>query len=226
MSTNPMLIVMLTQLDRTVRNAFEIFDSCKNSRAKIWGFKDEGLPVEQMQALFAYIKSCGKQTALEVVAYTEHEGLQAAKLAKDCGCDYLMGTCFFDSIHDFCKENSIRYLPFAGQVEGRPSVLNGSIDEIVKQAQNFEQKGVDGIDLLGYRYTGDARKLNREIVQKIDIPVCIAGSIDTFDRLDEILEISPWAFTIGGAFFENKFGADFAEQIDRVIAYIEKDSES
>ena len=226
MSTKPTLIVMLTQHDRTVKNAYEIFDACKNSRARIWGFKDEGLPTQQMQALFAYMKSCGKQTALEVVAYTEVEGLEAAKLAHKCGCDYLMGTCYFDSIRDFCVAHSIAYLPFVGQVEGRPSILGGSIDEILKQAQIYAEKGVYGIDLLGYRYIGDALKLNREIVQKIDIPVCIAGSIDSYDRLDEIRAISPWAFTIGGAFFEAKFGTDFAEQIDRVIEYIEKDSES
>ena len=203
MSTKPTLIVMLTQHDRTAKNAYEIFDACKNSRASIWGFKDEGLPEEQMQTLFAYMKSFGKQTALEVVAYTEAEGLEAAKLAEKCGCDYLMGTCFFDSIRDFCTQHSIRYLPFVGQVEGRPSVLGGSIDEILKQAKSYAQKGVYGIDLLGYRYTGDALNLNRQIVQNIGIPVCIAGSINSFDRLDEILEISPWAFTIGGAFFES-----------------------
>lgn len=226
MSTNPTLIVMLTQHDRTVPNANEIFDACKNSRAKIWGFKDQGLSQEQMQALFSRMRSYGKSTALEVVAYTENEGLRAAKLAQKCGCDYLMGTCFFDSIHSFCKEHSIRYLPFVGQVEGRPSVLGGSIDEILNQAQSYAEKGVYGIDLLSYRYTGDALKLNRQIVQKISIPVCIAGSINSFDRLDEIRRLSPWAFTVGGAFFENKFGKSFAGQIDRVVEYIEKDSES
>ena len=28
------------------------------------------------------------------------------------------------------------------------------------------------------------------------------------------------AFTIGGAFFENQFGGSFAEQIDKVCAYL------
>ena len=38
--------------------------------------------------------------------------------------------------------------------------------------------------------------------------------------LDEIKDAAPWTFTIGGAFFENKFGGTFAEQIDKVCDYI------
>lgn len=43
-----------------------------------------------------------------------------------------------------------------------------------------------------------------------------------YERLREVKEISPWAFTIErGAFFENKFGKNFGEQINRVCKYIE-----
>ena len=35
---NPKLIVMLTHHDRTVENAIEIFEACKNSRAEFGGF--------------------------------------------------------------------------------------------------------------------------------------------------------------------------------------------
>ena len=48
----PQLIVMLTYNDLTVENAREIFEECKDSKAKYWGFKEEGLPLEQMKSLF------------------------------------------------------------------------------------------------------------------------------------------------------------------------------
>ena len=51
-------------------------------------------------------------------------------------------------------------------------------------------------------------------------PVCIAGSINSYQRLDEIKVAAPWAFTIGGAFFENKFGGTFEEKINRVCEYM------
>ena len=38
------------------------------------------------------MKECGKTTFLEVVAYTEAECLEGAKMGVECGVDYLMGT--------------------------------------------------------------------------------------------------------------------------------------
>ena len=71
----PELVVMLTHNDRTVENAYQLFETCKDTKAKYWGFKEEPLPPEQMKELYAYMKACGKITSLEVVAYTEEECL-------------------------------------------------------------------------------------------------------------------------------------------------------
>lgn len=217
------LIVMLTHNDRTVENAYEIFDKCKNSKAKFWGFKEEPLPIDQMKKLYAYMKECGKTTFLEVVEYTEEKGLEGAKMAVECGCDILMGTMFFDSINEYCKENNIKYMPFVGEVVERPSILKGSIESMVDEANKCLEKGVYGFDLLGYRYTGDAVELNKKFVEQVKAPVCIAGSINSYKRLDEIKDANPWAFTIGGAFFENKFDGTFSEQINKVCDYMERD---
>jgi phosphoribosylformimino-5-aminoimidazole carboxamide ribonucleotide (ProFAR) isomerase len=91
---------------------------------------------------------------------------------------------------------------------------------MVKEANDYIARGAYGIDLLGYRYTGDAVHLNKEFVASVKAPVCIAGSINSYQRLDEIKVAAPWAFTIGGAFFENKFGGTFEEKINRVCEYM------
>lgn len=220
MTSAPELIVMLTYNDFTVRNAAEIFEACKDSKAKYWGLKEHPLSREELKKLFARMKECGKTTFLEVVSYTEEEGLEGAKIAVECGCDILMGTTYFDSIHSLCKQHNLRYMPFVGRVEGRPSVLGGEIDDMVAEAKRYLDKGVYGIDLLGYRYTGDYNKLHQAFKQSIDAPVCMAGSIDSYERLGEIKEIGPWAFTIGSAFFDHKFGDSIAEQIDAVCDFI------
>lgn len=219
MRRGPELIVMLTHNDRTVENAAEIFEQCKDSKAKYWGFKEEGLPPDQMKKLFGRMKECGKTTVLEVVAYTEKECLRGARMALECGCDILMGTMFFDSVNDFCRENKLKYMPFVGRITGRPSVLEGTAAGMLEEARMYLKKGVDGIDLLGYRYTGDAAALIRDFVDGTDASVCVAGSVNSFERLDELNAVAPWAFTIGGAFFENKFGKEFCEQIDKVCEY-------
>ncbi|MBQ7218822.1 MAG: hypothetical protein IJS27_04885 [Ruminococcus sp.] len=218
----PELIVMLTLNDRTVKNASQVFEQCKHSKAKYFGFKEEGIPLSQMIKLYNSIKACGKSTVLEVVAYSEYDGLAGAKIAAECGCDILMGTMYHDSIRDFCKEKGIKYMPYVGDVLERPSVLTGSIDGMIAEAKECLEKGVDGFDLLGYRYTEDARELIERFVNEVDAPVCVAGSVDSYERLDELKDIEPWSFTIGGAFFNNRFDGTIPEQIDKVCEYIEE----
>lgn len=220
MSTHPELIVMLTHNDRTVENAREVFESCKNSKAQYWGFKEEPLPLEQMKELYHLMKSCGKTTFLEVVAYTEEECLAGARMAAECEVDVLLGTLYFDSINELCKKHGMKYMPFVGTITGRPSVLEGTLEEMVAQANEALEKGVYGFDLLGYRYTGDAAALNKAFVEAVDAPVCLAGSVNSYQRLDEVKDAAPWAFTIGGAFFEGKFGGSFCEQVDKVCDYM------
>ena len=217
----PNLVVMLTHHDYTVKNAKEIFEACKASRAQYWGMKEEPLPQDELKSLYAQMKALGKTTVLEVVAYTEEEGLAGARTAALCGCDILMGTTYSDRICTFCRENQIKYMPFVGGVVGRPSVLKGSIDRMIEEANSCLEKGVFGFDLLAYRYEGDPSELIRRFVNEVDAPVCIAGSVDRTARLEELREVQPWGFTIGGAFFEHRFGESFPQQIDRVISCME-----
>ncbi|MBQ9719874.1 MAG: hypothetical protein IJV64_04185 [Oscillospiraceae bacterium] len=218
----PKLIVMLTYNDRTVENAPEIFEACKASKAELWGFKEEGLAPEKMQALFRRMQDCGKQTALEVVAYTEAECMRGAALAAACGCDILMGTIYSDAIRDFCRENDLKYMPFVGEVTERPSILNGTAEGMIAEAKRYLERGVYGIDLLGYRYTGDAAALNRAVVAGVDAPVVIAGSVNSVERLREVKQTGAWGFTIGSAFFDGCFGDDIRSAIDFVCDYMEQ----
>ncbi|MBQ2580097.1 MAG: hypothetical protein II574_00555 [Ruminococcus sp.] len=222
MDNKPMLVVMLTCDDQTVSNAYEIFDKCKDTKAEYWGFKEKPLPLEEMKKLYAYMKACGKKTALEVVEYTEEECLEGAKMAIECGVDLLMGTVFFDSVMQLCKEHDLKYCPFVGELKERPTVMDGSVEKMIADAKEYISKGAYGIDLLGYRYTGDAYKLIDKFVASVDAPVCVAGSINSYERLDEIKRINPASFTIGSAFFNKCFGSDFSTQIDTVCSYMEQ----
>ena len=201
----PELIVMLTYNDKTVENALDLFNQLKDTPVSHWGFKDVGLAPEEMKKVVDSMNAAGKTTYLEVVSLTEEEGLAGAKLAVECGFDILMGTVFFDSINDYLKDKPVKYYPFPGHVHSHPSILDGSIDEIVQHARDMESKGVDGLDLLTYRYTGDAPELLGEVVKATGVPLVSAGSIDSFDRIAEVRDSGAWGFTIGTAFFEKKF---------------------
>jgi hypothetical protein len=217
------MIVMLTNHDKTVENAIDLFEECKNLSVEHWGFKNIGLPVVQMKKLVRNMKNAKKKTFLEVVSYTEEECIEATELAIECEFDYLMGTMFYQSVYDLLKGKPIKYMPFCGKVSGSPSVLEGSIDEIIAHAKSIKEKNVYGLDILAYRYTGDPEELAQKFIKKINLPVIIAGSISSLEKLEKVKELNPWGFTIGSAFFDKKFvkWGSFKEQIERVVKYLE-----
>jgi hypothetical protein len=222
----PVFILMLTYNDMTVKDARRLFRDCADLPVTHWGFKDVGLPPEEMKTLVGEMKAAGKTTYLEVVSLSEQEGLRGAQMATEAGFDILMGTVFFDSILDFLKDQPIKYYPFPGHVYSHPSILDGGIPEIMGHARSLEDRGVHGLDLLTYRYTGDAPALLREVVAATRVPVVSAGSIGSFRRIAEVWSAGAWGFTIGSALFDEKFvpGGTFRENVLAVSEWLEKTS--
>lgn len=220
----PQLIVMLTHHDLTVPNALQLFERTKEYPILHWGFKDVGLPPEAMQDLVKAMKAAGKTTFLEVVSLSEEEGLRGAQLAIEYGFDILMGTVFFPSIGAYLKDKPVRYYPFPGRVHSHPSILDGTVDEIVTHACELETYGAHGLDLLTYRYTGDAAHLLDQVVQATKIPIVSAGSIASFDRITEVWDCGAWGFTIGSAFFDGEFvpRGSFEENVLAVCTWLEQ----
>jgi hypothetical protein len=218
----PELIVMLTHHDKTVPDALELFERSKEYPITHWGFKDVGLAPREMQPVVQAMKDAGKVTFLEVVSLSEGEGLQGARLAVELGFDILMGTVFYPSIGDYLRDKPVRYYPFPGHVHSHPSILDGAIDKIVAHACELEEYGVHGLDLLTYRYTGDASRLLSEVVQATKIPIVSAGSIATFERIQEVWDTGAWGFTIGSAFFDRQFVPDgsFEENVFAVCNWL------
>src|SRR4030095_4043177 len=161
---------MLTHQDRTVQDALQLFERTRDYPITHWGFKDVGLSPDEMQRVVTAMKAAGKITFLEVVSLSEEEGLRGARLAVDLGFDILMGTVFFPSIAAYLRDKPVRYYPFPGHVHSHPSILDGAIDEIVAHACELEANGVQGLDLLTYRYNGEASRLLKQVVQATNIP--------------------------------------------------------
>jgi phosphoribosylformimino-5-aminoimidazole carboxamide ribonucleotide (ProFAR) isomerase len=97
------------------------------------------------------------------------------------------------------------YLPFVGKVSGSPSILEGTNAEIIQNAKDLMAKGVTGFDILAYRHVVDGEKLAYEFCEAVPAKICIAGSINSFKRIDTMFDIGPWTFTMGSALFEKKF---------------------
>jgi hypothetical protein len=220
----PEFILMLTYNDSTVKDALNIFRECQDAPVMHWGFKDVGLAPDEIKTLVEEMKAVGKTTYLEVVSLSEEDGLRGAKIAVESGFDILMGTVFFDSILEYLRDKPIKYYPFPGHIYNHPSILDGTIEDIVAHARFLESKGVQGMDLLSYRYVGDAPLLLREVVKATSVPIVSAGSIESYKRLAEVWHAGAWGFTIGSALFDKKFipNGSFLKNALAICDWLEK----
>lgn len=215
------LIVMLTYNDKTVENALEIFNECKNLDVDFWGIKTDPLPLEKMSEFVQAVHAINKIAVFESVCYTEEEGISDARKAAHCKCDILMGTVFSNTINSYCKENGIKYMPFIGRPSLVPSILNGTPEEIAADINSAITNGTFGVDFLAYRHTKNAKTiLDQVLTSNNKTNICIAGSVDSFKKLDQIKKLNASFFTIGSAFFNKRFGNSIPEQIEKVINYI------
>lgn len=95
------------------------------------------------------------------------------------------------------------------------------MDEIVEDARRIAAlPGVQGLDLLAYRYTGqgDPAELTRRVCVAVSIPVIAAGSIDSRARVQAMVAAQTWGFTVGSALFQQRFlKATVAAQIEAIL---------
>ena len=192
-------IFMLTRDDKTLTDARDVYASIAGTGVRHVGCKDVGLPREELQALMADIKGNGHTTHLEVVSESEEATLASARAAAEIGPDYLIGGTLIEPVQEILEGTGIRFFPYVGRIVGHPCLLRGSIDEIADDARRAEQLGVDGINLLAYRYDGDVDALVEAVVDATSLPVIAAGSVDSQARIQALDERGVWAFTIGTA---------------------------
>lgn len=208
-------IFMLTRDDRTVPDAHAVYESLRDTDLRLVGFKDIGLPPAELRRLAERMRADGREVFLEVVSERAEDELRSVEAALEIGVDWLLGGTHpeaalpvLDRVGPPGTPGRPRYCPFPGRVVGHPSVLEGTIDEIAASAAELTARdGVDGLDLLAYRWAGDVPALTRAVVEASRGPVIAAGSVDSAERIRALADAGAWAFTIGGAIFEGRLPA-------------------
>jgi DNA-binding NarL/FixJ family response regulator len=201
-------IFMLTRNDRTVADAKQHLITALAQGVQHIGFKDIGLPIEDLKELHQLIKQGGATSYIEVVSLDLESEIASAKAAVDIGVDYLLGGTQVEHVLPLLSSTAIKYYPFAGVIEGHPSILSGSIQEVVVSAKHLASyPGVHGLDLLAYRSREDVPKLIAAVTSAVDKPVIVAGSIDSFNRIKTAFETGADGFTIGTAALDGVFAA-------------------
>jgi hypothetical protein len=192
-------IFMLTRDDVTLADARDVYASIADTGVRHVGCKDVGLPPAELAALMDDIRSHGHETYLEVVSESEEATLASARAAAEMRPDYLIGGTLIEPVQEILAGTGVRFFPYVGRIVGHPCLLRGTIDEIVADTERAAALGVDGINLLAYRYAGDVEALVRAVVGATELPVVCAGSVDSVERIRVLEGCGAWAFTIGTA---------------------------
>jgi len=157
---------------------------------------------------------------LEVVSVSREDELRSLHAAREIGVDWVLGGTHPDE--GLAIVEGLRYCPFGGIVEGHPSVLKGTIDEIAADAADLTaMPGVHGVDLLAYRHeSADPIALTRAVAAASAGPVIAAGSVATLAQIAALQDAGAWGFTIGSAIFERRLpgGPTVGGQVAAVLA--------
>jgi hypothetical protein len=215
-------IFMLTHHDATVPNAIEVWREVEKTKLRYVGFKDVGIAHDAARRLVDAIHSTGRPVMLEVVSESRDDELRAVQSALSLGIDYLLGGTRANEVAPLIAGTSIRYFPFPGHVVGHPSKLEGTPAEIAASAHALaSSEGVAGLDLLAYRNDEDPEGVAAAVIAAVDVPVVIAGSIDSIERVRRVTQLGAWGFTVGSAIFEGRFGLPGAQIADCVAAVLD-----
>ncbi len=214
-------LFMLTKDDATVPDCLEVYDEVRETDLKWVGFKDIGVSTKTLHELVRRIRADGRNVALEIVSLDAKAELASVRAGIELGVDLLMGGTQPDAALPLVRDTGIRYFPFPGRIVGHPSVLEGTIESIAESARQLTSRpGVDGLDLLAYRWQGDVPALIGAVASASAGPIVVAGSIVTADQIRIVTERKAWGFTIGGAVFDRVLvpGGSLRDQIEGVLA--------
>jgi len=149
--------------------------------------------------------------------------MAAVKQAVKIGVRNIIGVKreYAQKAFEHVKGTGIKFYPYVGRVIGIPEVLEGTIEEMIMDAKSFRKMGVDGINLLAYRYKGDPEELMKAVISNAEMDVIVAGSIDSFEKIRKVITLGATLYTIGGAIFEKRFipGGSIADQVKAIIEF-------
>jgi hypothetical protein len=219
----PEFVFMLTKDDRTVPEAIEAYRLVQHLPClRYVGFKDIGLPVPRLKRLAEEIRANGHTVMLEVVSLGEEDELSSVRNAIEIGVDFVLGGRQAEKVVPLLARTGIKYFPFCGRTEGHPTRLCGPIEAVVADAVRLAaMPGVDGLDLLAYRFDGDVERLIEAVTRAVPVPVIAAGSIDRIERIEAVTRRGAWGFTVGGAIFEGRFAdGPISAQVEFILRAI------
>jgi len=209
---------MLTRDDRTIPNPSAVCAELGGLGLEQVGFKDVGLAPADLRNLVQAIHALGAEASMELVGLEWQEEARWACRAAEAGVDAVLGGAHPELVTRALAGETVRYFPFAGEVEGHPTRLRGTVAGIMESARRLADLGVQGLDLLAYRFDGDAPALAEAVAGATDLPVVAAGGICSDEQIVAMTRAGVWGFTMGTAVFGGAYRPD-AVSVRQRVAY-------
>ena len=217
------LVVMLTLNDVTIKNAIEVFESCKDLPIDNWGFKNVGISIEERIELARLMREANKNIFLEDVLNEEKDLFEMAEFAVNNGVKNICGR-FYDSVNNYISDKNITYFASSTMSSGSPVMLRGPVNEIINQLKGFEKKGVEGFCIGAYRHESSPEELIQGMTKELKGKILIAGSINSKERMAYVNEAGCYGFTMGSAIFNHKYkpNGNFRDNLIEVIKIMDE----
>lgn len=225
MRTKPEFIAMLAKKDANVESIPEIIDACRGIPVSSWGFKSTGLSDEDILGISKCLNEAGKQVYVEVVTYTQEEYFRIAELAKSGLIYCVTGTIYDSAMHSKLKECGVKYIPIVGKTIGLNGVITKPLEDIVADAVRVCAEDTDGISIMAYRHLQlDGNEIIKAVRSAIpeQSKLMVVGSVNSFERIDNVIALGADFFSIGSALFNAQFvpDADFRSNLSEVADYL------
>ena len=208
---------MLTREDRTIPDPVAACTGLGGLGLEQVGFKDVGLAPSLLSDLVTAVHDLGAEASIELVGLEPADEARWAGRAAEAGVDAVLGGAHPQLVTRALAGAPVRYLPFVGEVSGHPTRLGGTVREIVESARRLADLGVQGLDLLAYRFDGDAPALAEAVAGATDLAVVAAGGISTDQQIVAMTHAGVWGFTMGTAVFDGAYRPDAGSVRQRVM---------
>jgi len=152
-----------------------------------------------LEDLTAAVNEDGLLTLLEIADVTEAGQDAGVDLALQLGVDIIVGTWRPESAAVIESVKQSAYFPFLGSLSGSPLQLQGSPADLAAQMSELAANaGVAGAVLMPYRQKEHSPdELMPSVIRAADLPILIAGGVESSEQIMAIDRAGAWGFTMG-----------------------------
>jgi hypothetical protein len=199
-------VLMLTERDVTIPDAMDVYQTVTGTGLRYVAFKDVGADHGMLGDLTGAAREDGLQTLLEIADVTEAGQDAGVDLALQLDVDIVVGTWRPESAAALGSGGQPAYFPFVGSISGSPLQMHGGLADLAADVSELAANaGVAGAVLMPYRQKEHSPgELMSGVIRAADLPILVAGGVESSEQIVAIERAGAWGFTMGGGALQHR----------------------